>query len=240
MRPVLTVLIYITILSSQACAEDMPAVLRAALDAPRNGPFYAYDMTYDDGNVIAMGTIDASLPEGERVIVHSPPEKEWPDGFAEGLKEIDAEADGDIWCADIEESVPAEVSLLDEDMSQAIYIFTPIAGPDADRSERKLMRHLTATITVAKQDPAILAFHMWAEDSFKPMFLARINSFDMAIECTRAPDGRTYTKEMKFSITGSAMGSSFDETENISITRLLHTIDLPSPNDNGQAGEAEK
>ncbi len=213
------------VISATASAGEWPGPLEAALAASTDGPLYAYEMIYDDGEVRAEGTVDVSQPEGQRIIVTSPAEDQWPEGFAEGLADMDAEADGDIWCADFEENVPGDVTLLEENETTATYGFTPNPDADADNAERKMFRNLKGTITVAKDQPAVLGFHLWAEKSFKPMIIARINVFDMAISCERAPDGRTYAQAFNINVEGSAMGQAFSERESRMITRLLRPIE---------------
>lgn len=206
---------------STASAEGLPGPLRAALDARPDGPAYAYEMTLELEDMVARGIVDATKPEGERIKVLSPAKEDWPEEFADGLAEMDAAADGDIWCNDFGDNVPDMVDLVEETDKTATYSFEPVPDPDADSNERKAMKNLVATITVDKLNPAVLAFSMRAPKPFKPAFVAKVNLFDMDITCARAPDGRTYEQAMSFAIEGSALGQSFSERTRREITKLL-------------------
>ena len=210
-----------TLAAMPAVADGLPAPLQAALAATTDGPIYAYEMIYDDGEVRATGEIDATRPEGERVSVSSPAKDTWSDDFRESIAEMDAEADGDIWCQDIGEHVPETVELVEETAERATYVFRPRPEADADGTDKKFFRNLVGEITVDKTDPAILAFSMRAPKPFKPAFVAKIEAFELAITCARAPDGRTYVETMSTMIRGSAMGQKFDEGHVQEITRVF-------------------
>ena len=205
-----------------------PASADPLIDMMRNlskdGPIYAYEMTYTDAEVTAVGKIDPSQPEGQRVQVTSPAESEWSDDFREGLEEMEAETDGDIWCTDFAEMVPNDVSTVEEDEATVTFAFTPQPEADADGMERKMMKKLKGTVTLDKADGSILAFNMKLPKPYKPAIVAKINAFEMDAGCARAPDGRTFVERFDFSIAGSAMMQSFDETVSRKITKLLNPV----------------
>lgn len=211
------------LICAPALAEDRPAPLVAALNAASDGPVYAYDMTFESSGVSASGKVDPTQPEGQRITVDSPAREAWPDGFEEDLEELDTDADGDIWCAGFAENVPDAVTLVEETEQTATYTFVPLPGADADGTDRKVMKKLIGEITVDKTDPAILSFSMTAPKPFKPALIAKIETFDMRIQCARAPDGRTYVEEMNMAVEGSAMGQSFSESAKQAITQLFPT-----------------
>ncbi|MEO1568090.1 MAG: hypothetical protein AAFR94_02560 [Pseudomonadota bacterium] len=210
-----------TLFALPVAAQTYPAALAAALDAPSDGPVYAYEMVYETADIQAEGVVDATRPEGERIIVTAPAKSDWPEGFADGLEDLDRDADGDIWCNSLGVHVPSTVSLVEETPDRAIYSFTPNPEADADDTDKKVFRNLEATIEVDKANPAILAFSMRAPKSFKPAMVARINTFDMTVSCARAPDGRTYVSDLRVDISGSALGQAFNESTRRTILRLL-------------------
>lgn len=189
-----------------------------------DGPIYAYEMEYQDDEIIATGRIDPSQPEGERIEVLSPSEDKWSDDFRAGLAEMDAETDGDIWCADFAEMVPDNAALIAETDREATYTFTPMPEADADSMERKMMKKIKGEVTLDKTDGAITAFSMRLPKPYKPAFVVKINAFDMNAKCSRAPDGRTYLEAFSFAIDGSAMMQSFKETTSRKITKLLDPV----------------
>nr|WP_070959027.1 hypothetical protein [Hyphomonas sp. Mor2] len=205
-----------------------PATADPVLDMMRNltkeGPVYAYEMTYSEADIFAIGKIDPSQPEGQRIQVTSPDESEWSDDFREGLEEMEAETDGDIWCTDFAELVPDDVSKLEEGEATVTYAFTPKPEADADGMEKKMMKKLNGKVTLDKSDGSVLAFNMKLPAPYKPAFVAKINSFEMDATCARAPDGRTFVENFDFKIAGSAMMQNFDEAVSRRITKLLDPV----------------
>lgn len=218
----------ILILSLACAAMGAPASADSVIDMMRNlskdGPVYAYEMIYSDAGVSAVGKIDPSKPEGQRTVVTSPDESEWSDAFREGLEEMESETDGDIWCADFANLVPEKVATFEQDDTTITYAFTPQPEADADGMEKKMMKKLKALITLDKNDGSVLAFQMNLPKPYKPAIVAKVNSFEMDASCARAPDGRTFVESFDFSIAGSAMMQSFDETVSRRITKLLDPV----------------
>jgi hypothetical protein len=208
-------------LVAPASADPVIEMMRSL---SKDGPIYAYEMIYSDAEVSAVGKIDPSQPEGQRILVTSPAESEWSDDFREGLEEMESETDGDIWCTDFAEMVPNEISALDESDTTITYAFTPQPEADADGMEKKMMKKLKAMVTLDKTDGSVLAFNMKLPKPYKPAMVAKINMFEMDATCARAPDGRTFVETFDFKIAGSAMMQSFDETVSRKITRLLDPV----------------
>ncbi|MEO1661301.1 MAG: hypothetical protein AAFR51_09955 [Pseudomonadota bacterium] len=208
------------------------AILSAAADpvlemmrsASADGPVYAYEMTYSGEDVVASGKVDPSQPEGQRIQLYSPSEDELSGDFKKGLKQMDAEADGDIWCTEFAQMVPTNAVQTGQDESSVTYAFTPQPGDDADKTRRKMMKQLNGTVTLAKSDGAVLAYNMVLPKPYKPAMVAKIERFEMSAACNRAPDGRTYVEQFEFDISGSAMMQTFEETVTRQITKLLDPV----------------
>lgn len=215
-------------LGALALSLSLPAAADPVLEMMRSltkeGPIYSYEMTYSDTDVTANGLIDPSKPEGERIEIYSPAESEWTKDFRDGIADMEAETDGDIWCADFAEMVPANASALSEDAATVTYAFTPEPEADADKTEQKMMKQLKGTVTLDKTDGAVLAFNMVLPKPYKPAMVAKINRFEMDATCDRAPDGRTYVEQFSFDIKGSAMMQSFEESVTRRITKLLDPV----------------
>lgn len=218
----------ILILSSIALSASLSAsadpLLEMMRSVSKDGPIYAYEMTYSGEGVIATGKIDPSQPEGQRIDLYTPEVSELSDEFQEGIEEMDAEADGDIWCTDFAEMVPTNAQATTQDDASVTYEFTPVAGADADKTEQKMMKKMNGTVTLDKSDGAVLAFSMSLPKPYKPAIVAKINRFQMDASCSRAPDGRTYIASFDFDIAGSAMMQDFDETVSRQITKLLDPV----------------
>lgn len=83
-----------------------------------------------------------------------------------------------------------------------------------------MFKKLNATAVLDKTDGEILSFTMSLPKPFKPMMVAKINMFEMDVQCTRAPDGRTYVKDFSMALEGSAMMQAFDQKIKRQITAL--------------------
>src|SRR6056297_2088387 len=196
-------------------------VLEMMWGQSKDGPLYAYEMAYTVRGSTAVAKIDPSQPSGQRLELVSPSDDTLSDDFRDSLEEIDAEANGDIWCADFAEMVPEDASKTEENDTSVTYTFTPIPEADADKNEQKMIKQLDGVVTVDKSDGAVLAFNMTLPKPYKPALVAKIDSFKLAATCDRAPDGRTYVERFNFDIAGSAMMQSFEESVSRQITELL-------------------
>ena len=217
------VLASVFVLAAPLLAHGDP-LLETMRNVPNDGPIYAYEMTYSGQGVTATGKIDPSQPEGARIELYSPAMDDLPDDFREGLEEMDADADGDIWCSDFAARIPDDADLTEEREASMIYEFSPVPEADADKREQKMMQQLDGRAEIDKTDGAVLAFNMRLPKPYKPAMVAKINAFEMKVSCARAPDGRTYVETFNFDISGSAMMQSFDESISRTITKLLDPV----------------
>ena len=215
-------------LAAFALSFSLPAtadpVLEMMKSLSKEGPIYAYEMSYSDTDVTANGLIDPSKPEGERIEIYAPDESEWTKDFRDGIADMEAQTDGDIWCADFAQMVPTDATAMTEDETTVTYAFTPTPEADADKNEQKMMKQLNGTVTLDKSDGSVLAFNMVLPKPYKPAMAAKINRFEMTASCDRAPDGRTYVEQFSMDIKGSAMMQSFEETVTRRITKLLEPV----------------
>merc|ERR1712232_548020 len=97
--------------------------LEQALAASADGPLYTYDLSLSTGEVDALMRVDPSQPEGERLSVVSPSSDSWSEKFARRVENMKANTDGDIWCQDLADHIPADASLVGETDSTATYSF---------------------------------------------------------------------------------------------------------------------
>lgn len=205
-----------------AGADPLLEQVRAANGA--EGPVYAYEMAYSDGDMQATGKVDPSQPEGERITIFTPDESEWSEDFRKALKSLDADVDGDIFCDDFAAQIPSSARRVEETDEAVRYAFTPDPEADADDMERKVMKKIEASALVSRSDGQILSFRMSLPKPFKPAMVAKINTFSLDASCARAPDGRTYLEAMQMDVSGSAMMQSFEQTMTRRITKLLEPV----------------
>jgi len=173
--------------------------LQIALNRTTQGTVYRYDVDYETDEIVSHLSVDPTKPSGQRVVVSTPPESDWTEDFIFELSSMDAEADSRIWCRDFAENIPLNSVPLSQTDTTITYEFVPVA---TDEDDAKIMPNLIGLVTVTKIDPAIVDFRMYAPQSFKPMWLARIDQFDMHAQCERVPDGRTYITSLNFEISG--------------------------------------
>lgn len=193
--------------------------LEDALAAKADGPLYMFDVIIQNSDTDAMLRVDPSRPEGERLTVISPPEKDWTDDFRKLVDKMDADTDGDIWCQGFGENIPADAALVAETPTTATYTFRPQKGAKPDDLD-DVYKYLTGKVIVAKDDPAILSVEMVSERPFRPLPVAKIRTFKLNFDCSRAPDGRTHIARINVDINGSAMMKDFSESERQTITNL--------------------
>lgn len=215
------------ILAVPASADEL---IERAKTVSTEGPLYNYEMTYSDSEIAeARGTVYPTAEEGQRLLVSYPAEEDWPDGFADGLAEMDKNTDGDIWCAELMELVPGDAERTSESGEAVTYTFTPVPEADADGAEKKLFRKLIGTVTLDPETANVQSFQMHLPEPMKPNFLAKIETFSMFVQCDVTPDGRSYSAQMDMDVAGSAMGQSFSETVSRRVTQLLDPVARPLP-----------
>lgn len=206
-------------LAALPALADTP--LETALAAPEDGPSYAFDLSIDDGDLKADTHIDPSRPEGERLTLVAPDAAELDETASERLQSLKQNMTGDnIWCSRFSRNIPENAKLISESGEAAVYSFRPV-GTEEDGDMAKAYKHLSGRVTVSKNRPAILSYEMFSEKPFKPVLVAKVDSFSMKVNCDYAPDGRTYVKDMSLDLSGSAMMQHFAQSERREITNLV-------------------
>ncbi|QTD55751.1 hypothetical protein [Parasphingorhabdus cellanae] len=195
------------LLSAPALAQTP---LQQAMKAPTNGPVYSYDISYQTPKISAAGRVDPTRPVGKRVTVNRPAKSAWTKEFKEAVAEAEKNGDKDFWCSAMFESIPANARLISQTAATATYAFKPKLNME-NKDDAKFTKNLTGTVTIDKENPAILSYRLTAPKSFKINLLARIKSFSLDLRCARAPDGRTYVKSSEVKVSGSALGKNFSE-----------------------------
>ena len=214
------ILAFAVLTALPAVAEESMSPLELARQVAADGPLYAYDLTFETSELTASGKVDPTQPEGSRVTIYTPAREDWPKNFEKGVNQIDAEADGDIWCGSMLDAVQADAELVSNDNRVARYAFTP--KPEG-KEDAKFMKHLSATIDIDQSDGSVLGFSMFSKKAFKPNFMVKVNSFRMDASCSRAPDGRMYAAEVETKVSASAAMQKIEERSIRKITALYPT-----------------
>ena len=185
-----------------------------------DGPFYVFNSTYDDGELVLNMTIDQSKPVGERVVAMTPSPDTLDGDAAKTAEMIRARTRGDIWCTSFAENIPADARRVSETDTTATYTFTPLPGK-SDGQMGKAFKFLDGKVEVDKESASILSFEMVAPKPFKPMMVAKVDRFSMKVACTKSPDGRTHMASMNMDLLGKAMMQDLKQTETRKISGLV-------------------
>lgn len=225
LRSVVLVFGSIVCLPSMAFASDSwPQILKDATGVGIE-PIYTFDVNMKTKEYEANFKVDPSAKEGERIEIIGGTLKDLPRPARRAIKEIDKDMDGDIWCGNMNDIVPDKVETLKEDAQSITFGFKPLPEPD-EPEDAKLMKHMRATLTVSKgENPQVKEMHMFNEAPFKPVMVAKIDTFNMRISCEVGPDGRSYAAKSTFAITGSAMMQKLEERNSRVISNLKRISD---------------
>ncbi len=195
------------------------SLLQKAKSFSKDGPLYTFNMDYDDGDNRFQLWVDQSKPEGKRVVKLNPAASALKGEARKKADMLAEKTQGDIWCSDFAENIPASAKRVSETPVSATYRFTPLPGK-AEGQIAGAYKYLTANAVIDKASGAILAFEMISEKAFKPVAVAKIEAFSMKVACAAAPDGRTHIASLKFDLKGSAMMQPLKQTETRRITNL--------------------
>ncbi|MEM9739605.1 MAG: hypothetical protein AAF829_07015 [Pseudomonadota bacterium] len=183
-------------------------------------PQVAFDVEFLHEDQTIEAEVDATRPEGERMIVTSPDASEWPENFDAILERMDKNAEGAIWCDEFLDAVPEKVDRIEGADGLATYVFTPEPEIGADGSERKLFEKLVATLVVEPDSLTVQSYQLHLPEPTKPHFLAKIETFSLFVECQPHESGNSHFKRFDMDIVGSAMGNSFDQMERRRVANL--------------------
>lgn len=207
------------VLAATSLAASADPVLEKARAAAPTGPLYIFDVAYDDGADQFRMTVDQSKPKGQRVVDFSPAPEILKGDSAKTAKRLIEQTEGNVWCNDFAENIPAGAKRASETDTTATYSFIPQAGKD-DGDLAKVYKFLSGKAVLDKATGAILSYEMSSPKAFKPAPVAKIDRFRMTVACTTAPDGRTYMTSVNVDLAGSAMMKSFAQTEARKVTNL--------------------
>ena len=115
-------------------ASALPAVaetpLERALEVPKEGPLYTFDVKIKDNTLDIDAKVDPSKPEGDRLSLVSPDASTFDDAQAKRFADLKQHTKGDVWCSSFAENIPDDAALLSESQEEAVYGFTPVPGED--------------------------------------------------------------------------------------------------------------
>jgi len=195
-----------------------PDLLQRALSAPASKQLFAYDFEDvgegggkdEQQKSTIRGRVDPSRKKGDRVTIT----------FAEqtgdkpaDLKKIDERyernADGDIFCDGLSDSKVTNVVDKGAGPGGRIFAFTPRAKADADGQMKDIMKKMSAEAVVDEVTATVRSFEATLMKKHSVLLIAEIKSATIKATCAVAPNGRAYTSQVEFVISGSGLGQSF-------------------------------
>jgi hypothetical protein len=194
-------------------------LLTKARAASIEGPLYTFDVEVADANNRFQMTVDQSKPEGERVTRITPAPSSLKGDAAKKAEMLRKRTNGDIWCNEFLDNIPADAKRASETSSTVTYSFTPVPGEE-DGQMRAAYKFLNGTATLDKTTGAVLAYRMSSPKAFKPMAVAKVDHFSLAAACALGPDGRSYITSIDFELQGSAMMQTLNEAERRKVSNL--------------------
>ena len=211
------------IASLAVLAAALPAsadtVLQKAKSMSKDGPLYAFDLSYDDGKDRFQMKVDPSQPKGKRVVDLSPARSTLKGDSAKKADKLTERTEGDIWCSSFAANIPADAKRTAETGQTATFSFTPLPGEQKGQAA-SAYKFLNATAVIDKATGGILSYEMAAPKAFKPAPVAKIDRLTLKVACKPLPDGRTHIDTFAFDLKGSAMMQSLDQKESRRISNL--------------------
>ena len=200
-------------------ATDWPDLFAKAVAAkPNQTETFSYETVNVDGEGKELFRYRFDPQKSPRFEIVSASEEGNEKRRAERMKRLEEEGD-DIWCDDMADRVKGDVRTVKETPKAVTYAFTP-TDPDADDMERKMIERTEATVTVDRATQTITDFTYTLLEPFKPVFVARVHSFDLKAKCVPAPNGRPYFKTLTIDVDVSALGKR-QQQKNTQTTELL-------------------
>lgn len=187
----------------------------------------AFEMSYTNNELTGRMRVDSSKPMGERLELISPAVDTLDKDAKEKLKQLQKHTEGNVWCGTIADSIPSDAVVLRETPETVTYSYVPIPDED-DKLMKRAAEYLQGTVTIRRNDPVVLSYSIIAPETFKPVVVAKIESFNMSVVCQPTSIGETAIETIAFDVSGSAMMKPIDETEQRSLGEIT-VLDTPAP-----------
>lgn len=199
------------ILAAPASADEWPVALKTALEEPKNGATYSYKLrvewpgeTFDH---VFEAFIDPSRPPEERIEILSRSPRTESSDLTDLLDAIKEGAPEDIWCSSVADTIPKDVVLAEETADTLVFNFRPIAGQDMPKEDRKLFKKLKGQIVIDKKTMTVRSYRLTNRKHIRIMFVARLRTWLLEMECALAPNGRSYRFKDSFTTEVGVFGN---------------------------------
>lgn len=210
-----------------------PAPLKAALERSDAGPDYLFDVEVTSRNEngktgewntdTAYARVDLGAPELKQITPLHLIDASAPGSSFSQLGRLENSLEDGLWCTRFAEDVPEKVEVASETADTITYSFIPRVSEDADGPEKKIGKQMRATITVSKDDPAVLSYSAALRKPVTLFVVFKIKMVETSVECSRTPDGRTYASLFETAYDGAGGGQSGEQRGETRVTALYDT-----------------
>lgn len=201
-------------------AHAQSSLLEQVIQQPTHGPIYAFDIDYRDNDIQASAAVDPTRPLGQRLSVYSPHPSKWNSELREAIDTVDQNPLEDFWCSDFLNRVGRDVRAVQETDQHVVFAFSPQPGPDDDAEDRRFLAEMIAHLTIDKRTGRIQTFQVRNRRPFKPMMIAKVESYTLDAHCQVSPDGRPYVANLETHLIGKVALRRVHETEVRHISNL--------------------
>lgn len=170
---------------------------------------YAFDFEIDTAKLNWRARFEPNATPRLRLVSPRPDELE--NDQRRAFDRIAEDFEGVSWCASEHMGRVADVRLVREDETSAVYAFQPT--PESIRGEQALQfaNRLRGEMTVDKAARDVTRVRLYTPAAFSPFPLVRVDNANIVVTCATAPNGRRFAAETVSEFRGSALGQDFNE-----------------------------
>ena len=217
------------LLTAPVTAEEWPEALKTALAGPTDEAPYSYKVTLESsvGDVTDFfieALVDTSRPREERVEILFPASGSETGSVAEMIQTIKNDPPGStpdgIWCSSESESIPKDVTLVDETADTLVFSYRPKVNNDMKKHERKITKKLKGHIAIDKNTMTVQSFGTKNRKPIRVAIVALIRTFQFETKCEIAPNGHSYRANQVLTMEVGVLGKRTVRTDTVSIFDL--------------------
>jgi hypothetical protein len=192
-----------------AQTSQLPTLLSRAIAASESARApYAFNLEYSSGAQGFTARFEPrAAPRLQRV---SPRRDALSDDLRTDFDYFSENLSGVTWCAAPNMGRIADVRLVREDETTAVYSFQPTRDSVTGAQTRRVVAHLRGELSILKASSDISRIHLYAPRPFSPTIGANVELYTLTFTCAPAPNGRYYASEIVHESRGAGFGRSFD------------------------------
>ena len=197
-----------------------PPLLQKARELPQEISVYSFDVAFTDNDIQMRGFVDPSRGEGKRVTVYEPATAGWNNKLRETIEAFDSNPLEDFWCRDFLRYVSGDAREVRETDRDVVIAFSPQPSGAVDAEKRRFFAQMIAQLTIDKGNGQVRLFELQNRKPFKPIMIAKIESYQLTARCEASPDGRTFAATIETSLIGKVALRKIHESEVRTISNL--------------------